>query len=116
MRTNYDLVREILIDIADADLDTDLSNYNICQGKDPKIIGWHIKKLIDAGYLDGIDASDKLHPYDFICIELTPEGEKFLNKIENTNRWAKIKAYIKDNSIDISFKAIEFTYKFISGF
>lgn len=116
MRINYDLVREILIDIADADLDTDITNYNICTGKDPKVIGWHIKMLIEAGYLDGINASDKFNPYDYICIELTLAGEKFLNKIENNNRWENIKSYIQNNSIDISFRAIEFAFKSISGF
>lgn len=111
MRINFELVRQILAEIADADLGADITNYTICQSENPNIIGWHIKKLIEAGYLTAIDASSKTEPYDFIDIELTMDGEKFLNKIENSTVWNGIKAYLQENALTISFKTIELAFK-----
>ncbi|MDO4920960.1 MAG: DUF2513 domain-containing protein [Phascolarctobacterium sp.] len=111
MRTNYELCRKILIAIADADIHTDVSNYNICQEEHPDIIGWHIGKLIAEGYVTAIDARSKDGQFDYICVELTPSGERFLNSIENNNRWTKAKQYLQDNALEISFRAIEIAVK-----
>lgn len=113
MRINYDLIRKILISVADSDIHQDISNYNICIGEDTDVVGWHIGKLIEAGYLKGINSSTKTEPYDYICVELTYSGEQFLNKIENNQLWAKIKKYLGDNSVSITFKAIELTYNIL---
>lgn len=113
MRINFDLSREILIAVADADLKTDVSNYNICTDQDPNVIGWHIGKLIEAGYLKAIDARCKTEPYDYLCVELTYNGAQFLNNIENNSTWDKIKEYLVGNSIAITFTAIELAYKII---
>lgn len=113
VRINYDLVRKILISVADADMHQDISNYNICIGEDTDVVGWHIGKLIEAGYLKGINSSSKTEPYDYISVELTYSGEQFLNKIENNQLWAKIKKYLGDNSVSITFKAIELTYNIL---
>ena len=102
MRINYDLVRKILISVANADI-----------GEDTDVVGWHIGKLIEAGYLKGINSSTKTEPYDYICVELTYSGEQFLSKIENNQLWAKIKKYLGDNSVSITFKAIELTYNIL---
>lgn len=111
MRINFELVRQILTEIADADLGADVTNYTICQNENPNIVGWHIRKLIEAGYLTAIDASSKTEPYDFIDIELTMDGEKFLSKIENSTVWNGIKTYLQENALTISFKAIELAFK-----
>jgi hypothetical protein len=84
----------ILISVANADIHQDISNYNICIGEDTDVVGWHIGKLIEAGYLKGINSSTKTEPYDYICVELTYSGEQFLSKIENNQLWAKIKKYL----------------------
>lgn len=111
MRINFELVRQILTEIADADLNSDITNYTICQRENPNVVGWHIRKLIEAGYLTAIDASSKTEPYDFIDIELTMDGEKFLSKIENSTVWNSIKNYLQENTLTISFKAIELAFK-----
>jgi len=111
MRINFDLAREILIATANADIHTRVSNHNICPNEDSDIIGWHIGKLIEAGYLKAIDARSKTGMYDYIGVELTYNGEQFLNKIENNQTWDKIKRHLSDNVTSITFQAIELTYK-----
>ncbi len=114
MRVNYDLVRTILTEVADAELGKDLSNYNICTNENPDIVGWHIGILVQQGYLTAIDVSSKTEPYDFADVQLTLKGDNLLSKIESPAIWSQIKNYLQENSLSITFRAIEIAIKSIS--
>lgn len=108
MRINFDLFRNILIDIANHDGSYDLGNSNLFyEGIDNNTIAYHLHMLVDAGYIKAIDVSDKINHYNYAAIELTFSGQSFLYKIESDNLWEKIKSYLGNGAIELSFKAIE---------
>ena len=114
MRINFDLLREILIDIAEHDGSYDLCCCNLVYGDSPRnVINYHVRLLVLDGYIKAIDTSDKTG-YDYACLELTLQGQSFLDKIEANTKWAKIKQYLSDNAINITFGAIELAFKAVS--
>ena len=113
LRINYDLLREILLDVADHDMSYDLACNNLVYDDLPRtLINYHVHILVNEGYLKGINACSK-DGYDYLCIELTMKGQAFLEKIENKSVWHQIKTYLSNNTVSISFTAIELAFKSI---
>ena len=116
MRINVDLLRGILIDVADCPFPTVRSNRSFIypettQGE----IDYHIHLLIDNGYLKGLNASSKDAPYQYLEIELTLAGQNFLDSIADNTVWEKTKKYLKENAMDFTFKTILFVSTKISA-
>lgn len=107
MRINFDLSREILIDIADHD-----GSYDLCcdhleyGGHNNKTINYHVHLLVNEGYIKTVDVSDKTG-LDYYDLQLTLSGQFFLEKIENDSIWQKAKVLIARSSGIASIKAIE---------
>lgn len=114
MRIDYDLCRQILIDVANAPTPTVESNYSFeYEGISQAKIDYNIHKLVEEGFLTGLDASSKTGLYDIQEIELTVAGDKYLQKVENANSWQMIKAFLSDHAVAITFQAIETVAKYV---
>ena len=107
MRINLDLLREILKDLANHDASYDLGTDNLVyEGISKEIATYHVRMLIDEGYLKAIDASHKLG-LCYLAIKLTMQGQFFLEKIENDTVWQKTKSYILKGASITGIASIE---------
>ena len=115
MRINIDLLRNILLDVADCPAPTvDNSHCFTYPQTSQAEINYHIYLLVNQGYLSGIDASSKTDPYYYLNIELTLTGQSFLDSVSDDTVWEKTKSYMKEHAIELSFKAISFVATHIS--
>lgn len=116
MRINIDLLRDILLDVANCPEPTVSNSHcftypQISQAE----INYHIYLLVSHGYLSGIDASSKTEPYLYLSVGLTLAGQSFLDTISDDTAWKKTKSYMKEHAIELSFKAISFVASHISA-
>ena len=104
MRLNYDLIREIMLDI---EMETDgYSNISprlfaevYFKQYDEKVILYHILYLRKAMLIEPLEG--------FEFIDITPKGHEFLNNIRNDDVWekAKEKVYSCASSVSLSLLA-----------
>lgn len=115
MRINMDLLRNILLDVADCPASTVANSHCFTYPQTSQAeINYHIYLLVNQGYLSGIDASSKTDPYYYLNIGLTLTGQSFLDSVSDDTVWKKTKSYMKEHAIELSFKAISFVATHIS--
>lgn len=75
MRISHDLLRQILLDVANYtgtnDLETNMFYY---PNFNHNVVAYHIHLLVEEGFLKAYDASDSIEPYNDTCIQLTLAG------------------------------------------
>lgn len=91
MKRDMDLIRDILTKVEERtethmnDLMPDPDN-----GEDRARYGYHIKMLVDAGFLEAIDGSSMESP-DWYNLEVRWYGHEFLNTLRDPTIWEKTK-------------------------
>ena len=91
MRRNFDIIRELLLRIAD---ERDLQIDGISQLE----VLIHLEMLIEAGFVVGevIRDNSEVDPVFGHANRLTWNGHDFLEAIENPGNWSKIKSLIRE--------------------
>lgn len=108
MKIDFELLRDILITIEESPNPTIPSSRHIAyEDIDASIVDYHIHTLVREDYIDAIDASSKDFPYLYIEIALTIKGKLFTEHIKNNSTWLKIKKYLRENAVPLSFEAIK---------
>ena len=105
MKRDLDLLRDILLRIEDAE--SDLENQAFYDLSDnPRTIGFHIRLLIDAGFISAIDISSKGAPDYFIIQRLTFAGCEYLDSVRSTTIWEQAKQKLSSISGGASLDVI----------
>lgn len=109
MKRNMDLIRLILIKIAEAEtfdkpLDIIINDY------ETQIINYHLKLLRQAGLIDvfnnkPINNFGSVTQYFPVC--LTWEGQEFLEATKNSTIWNKTLNLIKEKGVGITFEVVK---------
>ena len=94
MKRDFNLIREILLDIEKREGDSWSSAINV-DGYPSNQITYHIKMLCDKGLIECKDIST-LQGTNFLMKNLTFEGHDFLDAIREKAVWNKTCKYIKD--------------------
>ena len=89
MKRDLDLLRAILLRIEDAE--ADVQNHDFYDLDNPQIIGFHIRLLIDAGFISAIDISSNGDLDYFIIQRLTFAGCEYLDSVRSTTIWEQAK-------------------------
>lgn len=108
MRRNWDLIREILTSLEEAD---DINT--LLMAKDfpdwpAEQVCYHLWLLIQSGLIVG-RCNHEIPRKGFQCygVCMTWAGQEFLAAIKNDTAWKRIKTLLKDKSIDLSYEAIK---------
>ena len=88
---------------ADKSLDSDNFPGHEAQ---PRVVGYHVKIMHEAGLLDVIDCSTSMAPNTYTIEEMT-EGQDFLDKIRAETVWEKIKAATSKHGVGLSIELIK---------
>ncbi|MGI0133535.1 MAG: DUF2513 domain-containing protein [Candidatus Micrarchaeaceae archaeon] len=95
MKRDFDLIRQILIDVAAARPGTPIRGVDYEGKYDAATIGKHVALMIDAGLLTGtVSESPDMRITAFVVDQLTQSGHDFLDAARDNTIWAKAKKYV----------------------
>ncbi|WP_404403835.1 DUF2513 domain-containing protein [Jeotgalibacillus malaysiensis] len=99
MERNVELLKKILLYI-ELDQQPDKLKYNITiDNYDSKVISYHIKLLVEAGFLEGKDLGFDIYLWG--AKSLTNSGHDFLDAIRNDTIWNKTQDEIKRQGMNL---------------
>jgi hypothetical protein len=103
MKRDMDLVRDLMIAIADETYNSD--------DWDQRSI-YHLKLLTDIAYLDGLSIfgggkGDTEFFFSLSSPQLTWQGHELLDKIRSKTFWEQIKKVLGDKGVDLSIETIK---------
>lgn len=114
MRINYDLLRDIMIDVANANFVDGIPSTCLSYGNTlDDLIFFHVKILVENGYLSGLDSCTKTSN-GYINLQMTLRGQALLDSIENKDIWSKVKSYLKTHALEFGFETIRTALAVIS--
>lgn len=88
MKRDIDLARQLLLDIESRGIDCSVSVLRSGPNQEAEDrIRYHLRLLIDAGFLKEVDRTSNGIP----CLRLTNEGHELLELSRNENRWREAK-------------------------
>jgi len=85
-----DLIRKLLLEYEAADPSDEWYVPDI-KGYDEKAVDYHIKLMLDAGFLEKGFGPSLFDPNQRLCCRLRWEGHDFLEASRDDERWAKAK-------------------------
>jgi hypothetical protein len=89
MKRDMELVREILLKLAESDKPLPLDA--LASERDRDLVAYHVGMLVDeVGFLRGINA-DTMSGRDWIELQLTWHGQDFLDSVRDPTVWEKTK-------------------------
>jgi hypothetical protein len=88
-----DLIRKLLLAYEEAD-PTDEEYIPDIEGYDVKMVDYHIKLMLDAGFLEKIFGPSYLLPEQRYCCRLNWAGHDFLEASRDENRWKEAKTIV----------------------
>ena len=109
MNRDMDLVRKILIELAESEFYSDMSLPRI-EGYSEDKIHHHVLIMRDAGLLffaEGMIKDGVLGPQEDLQIRMTWEGHEFLEKIRDEKIWRSIVNKTKEKTGGLSFDIIK---------
>ena len=105
MKRNLELVREILLATESKENQEGWFKPEI-EGSSNEEVVYHIKLLIEAGLVDGVDLSTKFNP-DFQIRNLTWDCHEFLDSARDKSVWTKVKETLGPRINTISFSLLK---------
>lgn len=104
MKRDWDLVREILIDLESVD-----HGHVVVagDGQDKNLFGYHCKMLRDAGLIEASISEYMGGGIGGQAIRLTWAGHEFLDSIRPKSTWDKVKMQAKEKGIGLTLDAIK---------
>jgi hypothetical protein len=109
MKRDWDVIREVLIEIEALDTHTrDNAEYSIRRGQpsEADMKAEQALLLYKAAFITGIDASTFDGPA-LMAPELTWAGHELLETMRSTPVWERIKKMAADKGIELSFEAVK---------
>lgn len=103
MKRDWDVIREVLIEIEEFEGKNDLI-YSL--NGDSPIKGSHALLLWKAGFITAINMSDLDGPA-ILDPELTWEGHDLLDTIRSKDVWERVKTTAKEKGIELTFEAVK---------
>lgn len=106
MRRDWELVRKILLKTEELGTPSSHLDSDSVPGFDAENVAYHIKLMGQANLLEVINSGGigQLH---YLATSLTWEGHEFLDKIRRDTMWNKIKATLREKSLELSVDAIK---------
>lgn len=108
MKRNWDLIREVLIEVEALDAHNDRKDYEIRRGKpaDSDEKTEHLLLLYKEGFIEGINGSTFDGP-TVIARGLTWAGHDLLETIRSPRVWSRIKSVAEEKGIELTFDAVK---------
>ena len=106
MKKDFDLIRELLLNIEEKSTLDNAYFPNKIEGYSEVEINYHIKMLANGGFLDLTNQS----PYSdgtYRIDSITLEGHEFLDNIKNSTVWEKTKKTAWDKTGTLTFEIIK---------
>ncbi|MDQ3586036.1 MAG: DUF2513 domain-containing protein [Acidobacteriota bacterium] len=116
MKRDMELIRKILINVQNGDLNEGVKGY------DDDTVKYNKALLKDRGLVEAMvhysSIGDKPEDIpDLVIIKkLTWEGHDFIEAIENEGKWKKVKAFLSDAGKDVTIETIKYAVKQLFGF
>ncbi|WP_302297028.1 DUF2513 domain-containing protein [Mitsuokella multacida] len=108
MKRDLDLIRSILLQIEGMDSGSKRATVDsflaLCDDRD--LLAWHIKMLIDAGFIEAIDISDKLGT-NYIISCMTFSGCDYLDAIRSESIWQETRAKLQQFGGQVSLDVVK---------
>jgi hypothetical protein len=106
MKRDMDLIREILRTV-EACEDTYGINSPIIEGHSENQIAYHLRLLVDGGLIEAKDVAGGFQQEDeYIGINLTWNGQDFLNAARDDSLWKKAKESIIDSGVGFTVQSL----------
>lgn len=106
MKRDFDLIRELLLDIEENIGPVNEGYEPNVEGYSEELIYGHLILLAEAGFITG--ANIEIHGGGvYIAHSMTYSGFDFLDKIRDTTMWAKIKAFVKSKGAPLVVDTIK---------
>jgi hypothetical protein len=105
MKRDMDLVRTILLEVEEHESPTGVVDLK-APGYSPEQIAYHVKLLMQAGLIEGHNASG-MQNFRWIATSLTWRGHEFPEAARNDSVWQRVKAELKDRSMSLPFDLIQ---------
>jgi len=105
MKRNMSLVRELLLKIEESDGELGSEDLRV-PDFDKNQQDYHINLMIEAGLIDGIDASS-MSGFAVLDLRLTWDGHDFLDSIRDDTVWAKTKSRLADVGGSAAFEIVK---------
>lgn len=116
MRRNFDLVREILIAIADQPAGSGNFSLAFPGEYEDVLVLEHLELLIEAGLVDGVVSRSMDAGIGQASItRLTWAGQDFIAAIESDSNWSKVKAFLAESGKLLTIEAIKFAVQRLFG-
>ncbi len=91
MRRDMDLVREILMQLADAEGPLDSSAFT-GEGRSRDLVGYHIQIMAEGGLISATVVASSSSPYALAQADrLTWAGNEFLDSVRSPAVWSRVK-------------------------
>lgn len=110
MVRNWDTVRAILLKLEAVETAHTTLTLDQVDGIDPQQVGYHMMLLNEAGLIEAKilkSSSGDGAIATALARRLTWQGHEFLDKIRDPSMWGKIKAKVKEKSLDLTFDSIK---------
>jgi hypothetical protein len=108
MKRDWDLIRELLLDI-EANLDPLKGSYKPkIEGRSHMEIYGHLVLLEDGGFISGKNTVTQLHS-EFMVKSITYNGFDFLDTVRDNSQWKKIKEFVKSKGAPLFLETIKIT-------
>lgn len=109
MQRDLDLIRDILIKIADSDIPRLEARdfHDLCE--DDNVLNFHFHLLVDAKYIEATNhqtTGTGLYYGDFVIFRITMQGFDYLDNIRDESIWKEVKAKIAAFSYSVSLSVI----------
>jgi hypothetical protein len=108
MKRDWDLIREVLIELEALDTHNDRKDYEIERGKprDTDAMAEQALLLFKSRFIEGIDANTFDGPA-VIARGLTWEGHDLLQTIRSKPVWERVKKIAEEKGIELTFDAVK---------
>ena len=105
MKPDFDLVRRLMIDIANRPISNAPPHiqYTDC---DAKTINWHLAYLIDANLLKGKVLGLSMAPDRVAVLGITPAGYEFVRVAEDDTLWRRSKSWMLKTAVPFTIQAL----------
>jgi len=106
MKRDWDLIRDLLLDI-EANLDPLKRSYKPkIEGRSDGEIYGHLVLLEDGGFITGRNTAASFHS-EFMVHSITYNGFDFLDTVRDNSQWKKIKEYVKSKGAPVLLDTIK---------
>jgi hypothetical protein len=105
MKRDWDVIREVLIEVEDLS-DDRRDQFTYCEGKGDAAKVAHALLLWKAGFLEGLDIGG-LDGAALLSPELTWQGHDLLDTLRSKAVWERIKTTAKEKGIELTFDSVK---------